>query len=74
MKVIDDIKVSTTSNSINNKNILYIGAFLGSVILMSMAAGNKATYYYLLLVIFGVAIVNVNKYNIRITTPEIMQD
>jgi len=74
MKVIDDIKVSTTSNSSNNKNILYIGAFLGSVILMSMAAGNKATYYYLLLVIFGVAIVNVNKYNIRITTPEIMQD
>lgn len=56
-----------------NDDILYIGAFLGSVILINSVAGNKATYYYLLLVLAGVMVANVGKYNVKIVTPEIMQ-
>lgn len=57
----------------SSNNILYIASFLGSIILVNWLAGNKATYYYLLLVLIGVAMVNTGKYNIRITTPEIME-
>lgn len=62
-----------TKTNNNSNNILYIASFLGSTILMNMVAGTKATYYYLLLVLIGVAIVNTGKYNISVTTPEIMQ-
>jgi hypothetical protein len=57
-----------------SKDILYIASFLGSVILLNWLAGTKATYYYLLLVLAGVAVVNVGRYNISITTPDIMQN
>lgn len=67
MIVKDDGDKTSKSN-----NILYVGAFLGSVILMSMVAGKKATYYYLLLVLLGVFMVNTGKYNISMKTPEIM--
>ena len=57
-----------------NNDILYIGAFLGSTILVNTFAGLKATYYYLLLVLGGVMVVNVGRYNIKIVTPEIMTE
>lgn len=57
----------------NDYNILYIGAFLGSVIGINMLAGNKATYYYLLLVILGSMMMYSNKYNISLKTPDIMK-
>lgn len=57
----------------NDYNILYIGAFLGSVIGINMLAGNKATYYYLLLVILGAMMMYSNKYNISLKTPDIMK-
>lgn len=67
------IGTTTTEKAGSGDKLLYIGAFLGSVILMSAFAGKKATYYYLLLVLFGVMIFNVGKYNIKVTTPEIMK-
>lgn len=66
------IKKTVTVNG-NDYNILYIGAFLGSVIGVNMVAGNKATYYYLLLVILGAIMVYSNQYNISLKTPEIMK-
>lgn len=58
----------------NDKKIIYIASFLVSVILMNNIAGNEATYKYLVLVLIGVVFYNFNKYNIKITTPEIMGD
>jgi hypothetical protein len=56
-----------------NREPIYIASFLLSVLLVSWIAGTKATYWYLLLVFLGVLLVNVGKYKINITTPEILQ-
>jgi hypothetical protein len=55
-------------------NILYISAFLFSVILMNMITGSeKATYTYLILVLISVIFYNWNKYKITIDTPDILK-
>ena len=54
-------------------DILYISTFLFSIILFDWGFGKKATFYYLLIVLFGVIIVYHNKYSIFITTPEVIR-
>jgi hypothetical protein len=56
-----------------NREPIYIASFLLSILLVSWIAGTKATYWYLLLVVLGVLLVNVGRYKINITTPEILQ-
>jgi hypothetical protein len=67
---IDTADITTPSK---DNNIIYIAFFLISILIINAVGGLKATYYYLLLVILGVLFVNVGKYNIRVTTPEIMK-
>jgi hypothetical protein len=54
-------------------NLLYIGFFLFSVLLVNWTAGIKATFWYLLIVFLGVILVNTGKYKININTPEILR-
>jgi uncharacterized membrane protein YphA (DoxX/SURF4 family) len=51
---------------------VYIAFFLFSILLINWFAGMKNTFYFLLLVLASVLVVNAGKYNISVKTPEIL--
>lgn len=53
-------------------DLLYIISFLISVIMVDWVGGKKSTFYYLLLVLFGVLVVNSNRYRITFTRPQML--
>jgi hypothetical protein len=53
--------------------LYYLAFFFISVIIVNWIGGKKATYWYLLLVLLGVLLKNVGRFNIRIDTPEILK-
>lgn len=55
-----------------NNNLLYIGVFLLSVIIVNSLGNLESTYIYLLIVLLSVVFYNFNRYKISITTPEIL--
>ncbi len=55
------------------EDVLSIASFLGSVLLVHGLGGLKATHSYLLVVLVGVLLMNVNRFTVRIESPEIMK-
>lgn len=53
--------------------LIYIGFFLFSILLVNWTAGMKATFWYLIIVLLGVLMVNTGKYNFSVATPEILK-
>lgn len=55
-------------------DLFYIISFLISIIMVDWIGGKKSTFYYLLLVLFGVLVVNSNRYRITFTRPKMLDD
>ena len=54
-------------------NIIYIGFFLFTVLIVNWTSGQKATFYYVGLVFLGMVLLRSSKYTINIKTPEMLQ-
>jgi|LGOV01.1.fsa_nt_gb hypothetical protein len=68
-----DNRSGQTNKPTDKSNILSIAGFLFSVLLISWFGGSKATYWYLLVVLAGVAFTNAGKYSVSVGTPEILK-
>ncbi len=54
----------TTSLINNSENLIYIASFLGSVIIVNWLGGEQTTFYYLVIILIGMAMMYINKFKI----------